>query len=266
MSSSKRTSTKTVLVLSVSSDIGLFLARRYLSLGYTVIGTYRSARQVGPLRKDPRCHLFLCDVHDRQSLSAFVQAVKKLRLTWDIFISCVGDLAPVQAFFVSDFDQWQRSVEVNSIDQLRALHMLYPLRRKKAADVVFFAGGGVNNAVEDITAYTAAKIMLIKMCEFLHVENPDLNVFIVGPGWTKTKIHRKKLDGKRQGTPLEDIFQCIRWLCSQPRAVTGGRNFSVVYDPWRPGQQARLVKELKADAGMYKLRRHNNDFLQNRGV
>ena len=32
------------------------------------------------------------------------------------------------------------------------------------------------------------------MCELLDDENKDLNVFIVGPGWVKTKIHNQVLD------------------------------------------------------------------------
>ena len=107
-------------------------------------------------------------------------------------------------------------------------HMLYPLRNKKGADAVFFAGGGMNGSVVDFSAYTISKIMLAKMCEFLDAENKDLNVYIVGPGWTKTKIHAAILNDKRSsqskvretksflktkgGTSLDDIYECINEL------------------------------------------------------
>jgi len=270
---------KTILILSVSSDIGLFLAKKYLSSGHRVIGTYRSAQAVKAVAGHPNCHLFACDIHEPRNLSEFVEHVKGLGSHWDTFISCVGYPLPLQPFFDSDFDQWQKSVEVNSLDQLRAVHMLYPLRNAQgAADVVFFAGGGTNNAVVNLSAYTIGKIMLVKMCEFLDAEAPDLNIFIVGPGWTKTKTHQmilndphvsrakfeeteKFMQGK-EGTSLEDIFQCIQWLCAQGRSIAGGRNFSVVHDPWRSPQREQLVEQLKVDSGMYKLRRHNNDFMQ----
>ena len=270
---------KTVLILSVSSDIGSFLAQKYLSSGHRVIGSYRSEETVKALAQAPHCHLFSCDVHDPKSLEAFVQNVKELGASWDTFISCVGYPLPLQPFFESNFDQWQQSVEINSLDQLRAIHMLYPLRnRQRKPDVVFFAAGGANNAVVNFSAYTIGKIMLTKMCEFLDAENPDLNTFIVGPGWTKTKTHQMILNDphvsaqkyeetikfmqEKEGTPLEEIFQCIEWLCGQGRDIAGGRNFSVVYDPWRPDTCAKLVEELKADSSMYKLRRHNNHFMQ----
>jgi len=118
--------------------------------------------------------------------------------------------------------------------------------------------------------------MLAKMCEFLDAENKDLNVFIVGPGWTKTKIHHTILSDKRtvkakvletrdflknkNGTSLDDIDECVDWLCAQGKPVAGGRNFSVVYDPWRKDKREKLKKALKSDPNMYKLRRSKNEF------
>ncbi|GAG88545.1 unnamed protein product [marine sediment metagenome] len=138
-------------------------------------------------------------------------------------------------------------------------------------NVVFFAGGGINKAVTKFSAYTISKIMLIKVCEFLDAENEDLNIFIVGPGWTMTKIHQlilKNIDRKderyyktknfmtsKKGTSTDDIYNYIKWLCEQGRDVAGGRNFSVVYDKWRGKSGKELSIKLKKNPDMYKLRR-----------
>lgn len=269
---------KTVIILSVSSDIGLFLATHYLAQGDRVIGTYRNKGKVASLIDKPNCHLFKCDIHKRDDLNAFISDVKRLDVSWDVFISCVADPLPATSFFDADIDQWQASVETNSLDQLRVLHMLYPSRTKGMADVVFFAAGGVNNAVLDLSAYTIGKIMLTKMCEFIDAQAADLNIFIVGPGWTKTKVHQTILNdpkvsqqkraetikflSEKEGTPLQDIVECIQWLRGQGKAVASGRNFSIAYDPWKKDKRELLVKELKQHPDMYKLRRHNNNFLQ----
>ncbi len=264
---------KTVFILSASSDIGRFLAEKYLSLGYQVIGTYRDGQALSTLRGHPNCVLLTCDIHRDADLRKMTAVLKKKRMAWDIFISCVGLPGPMNAFFKGDFNQWQDSVEINCMRQLKALHMLYPLRRKRAVvDAAFFAGGGSNSAVVNFSAYTISKIMLTKMCELLDAETPDLNAFIVGPGWTKTKIHQtilkdphvsrvKRTETKAflatdTGTPLEDIFECIQWLCAQGKSVAGGRNFSVVHDPWKKGKA--LAQALRKDRDMYKLRRHKN--------
>ena len=141
--------------------------------------------------------------------------------------------------------------------------------------VVFFAGGGTNNPFTNYSAYCVSKILLIKMCELLDDENTDLNVFIVGPGWVRTKIHDQTLDNPKgagnsyertleflesegSGTSYEDIYDCINWCIAKGRDVAGGRNFSVVYDTWRQGGE-QLAEQLRGDSDKFKLRRFGNE-------
>lgn len=262
---------RVVIILSVTSDIGTALAKRYSDDGYAVVGTYRSEKD-----EDINCHLYHCDISSKASIVQFAFGFRKLGLRWDTLILCPCNPLPLKAFFDSEFNEWSDSVHINAIEQLRVLHELYPYRNKDA-NVVFFAGPGANNAVINFSAYTISKIMLIKMCEFLDAENEDLNIFAVGPGWVKTKNHYQILanvdraDPKYQqtldflassrGTSMDDIYKCIQWLSEQGKEVAGGRNFSVVNDKWRWGSDTQLVGALKADTNMYKLRRHKNDLL-----
>jgi len=270
---------KVAVIISISSDIGTALAKRYASEGYMIVGTYRSTNQRNELAGIPNSQLFHCDIGDRKSIFEFVQRYCKLGLPWDTFISCPCNPFPLKAFFECNFDEWSESVHINAIEQLGILHQLYPFRRRnQISNVVFFAGGGVNNAVINFSAYTISKIMLIKMCEFLDAENQDLNIFIVGPGWTKTKIlylilgnidrtdpkYQETLDfmENKQGTSMDDIYGCIKWLSEQGKVVASGRDISVVNDKWKGNLSTRLSSELKSDVNMYKLRRYKNDFLK----
>jgi len=270
---------KVVLLISITSDIGTALATRYASEGFTVVGTYRSTKQLNKLTNIPNCRLFSCDINDRQSVARFTKEYVELGLPWDTFISLPASPLPLKAFFRCDFDDWAGSIHINSIEQLRVLHQLYPFRNKEqVSNVVFFAAGGVNNAVVNFSALTVSKIMLIKMCEFLDAENEDLNIFIVGPGWTKTKTHHLILEHvdrtderyqktinfmeNEEGTSMDDIYGCIKWLCEQGKEVSSGRNFSVVNDKWKGQPSTKLASELRSDSNMYKLRRSKNDFLQ----
>ncbi len=168
-------------------------------------------------------------------------------------------------------------MHINVIEPLRILHALYRYRfSNNISNVVFFAGAGTNSPASNYSAYAASKIMLIKACELLNEENPDLNIFIVGPGWMKTKIHNQTLSaGIRAGinydktkefmnhgakTSVDDIYRCIEWLIKQGKKVAGGRNFSVVYDKWRGAGSSLLIKELSKDKDMYKLRRFKNEW------
>lgn len=267
------TSSKTVFILAISSDIGLALAERYLKDGCFVVGTYRDA--VDFPGAAGQFHLLPCDVGSPESINLAVAAYAKLRKPWDIFISAVGTEEPIGPFFDCDFNAWEQSVIVNSTAQLRVLHALYPRRREgRTAQAVFFAGGGTNNPFANYSAYCVSKIALIKMCELLADESPDLHVFILGPGFVRTKIHQQTLNNRvaagsnydktvgllmseSPGTSHDDIYRCVTWCITQGRNVTGGRNLSVVHDPWRePGE--KLAEQLRNDPNKFKLRRHGN--------
>jgi len=253
------------------------LAERYSSAGNIVVGTYRSEDKLSELRKIPNSYFFFCDVNKKDSISKFTEAYAALGLNWDLFISCAGTLKPIKPFFDCDFDEWSESIHVNAIEQLRVLHSIYPYRNKnEIPTVIFFAGGGTNNAVSDYSAYTASKIMLIKMTELLDFENKDMSFFIIGPGWVKTKIHNETLQAgeekaginynktveflkTREGTSMDDIYDCINWLASQSKEAVSGRNFSVVYDSWREPLNNQLITKLNFDKDMYKLRRYGNE-------
>lgn len=263
-----------VFILSASSDIGEQLALHYLDRGASVAGTYRTTLPES-LRACSRFHALQCDVNAPASAKAIAEFLSSLSFRWDLFISCVGQLSPIGSFFECDFEEWARSVEINSLAQLRALHAVYLYRiKERVAHVVFFAGGGTNNPFRHYSAYCLGKISLIKMCELLDDENADLNIFIVGTGWVRTKIHQQTLNAGvgagtsfnrtteflRQagtGTTVTDIAAMIDWGISQGREVVGGRNFSVVHDPWRE-ENAALSVSLRADADKFKLRRHGN--------
>lgn len=265
-----------VVIISVTSDIGKIIAQNYLRDGFGVIGTYRSKKHLSERDFLGPCHLFHCDVNDKKSIVQFIQKYKKLNIPWQTFISCVAEPRPLTAFFGTDFDAWENSTRINSVDQLRVIHALYPFRDKtQKSNIVFFAGGGVNKPVFNFSAYTIGKIMLIKMCEYLDAENEDLNIFTVGPGWTRTKTHMLVLrdphvsEEKRRdilnflkskgGTDINYIYECIRWLAKEGKKVAGGRNFSIVYDPLKKSVRDELKAALKKDKNMYKLRRYGSD-------
>lgn len=251
-----------VFILSVSSDIGHALALSYLADGYEVVGTYRDRELVADLAQENRVQLLYCDVALPESINRMIIAYKAISKPWDIFISCVGALEPIGTFFSSDFDVWEKSVNVNSLAQLRVLSELWPYRKQgQLCHAAFFAGGGTNSPLPNYSAYAASKIFLIKMCELLDNENPDLNIFIMGPGFLKTKIHRSdnfdfsQLRGN--STSFEDIYNCINWCVAQGKKVSGGRNFSVVHDEWRSGGR-QLREQLIKDENKFKLRRFRN--------
>jgi NAD(P)-dependent dehydrogenase (short-subunit alcohol dehydrogenase family) len=265
------------IIISASSDIGAALGRRWLARGWNVLGTYRTgSAQVEELAR-LGMPLVRCDLSEAASVHEACLRLRGLCPNWDVLVLCPGGLEPVGPFAKCDFAEWEQSVRVNFTGQLQVVHGLLPARRRSAPAgpcVLFFAGGGSNNAPVNYSAYTASKIGLTKMCELLDAEVPDTRFVILGPGWVKTKIHEATLRaGARAGgnyqrtvdklagdgcTPMDEVLDCCDWLVRAPREVAGGRNFSAAFDPWAGPE---LAHRLVAEPHMYKLRRFGNDWL-----
>jgi|LauGreDrversion2_6_1035139.scaffolds.fasta_scaffold01930_3 short-subunit dehydrogenase len=263
---------KNIVIVSVSSDIGLALADHWLGRGMRVTGTFRTPSEPVTRLEKKGVKTIFCDLADVKSVCALEDRITD---PWDALILCPGTQEPVGPFLDCDFDRWSRSIHENFIEQIRIVHQLLPKRNRMAGAeplVLFFAGGGTNNATVNYSAYTISKISLIKMCELLDAECPDVRFVILGPGWVKTKIHEatlqagpslagtnygrtvEKLDGD-QCNPMGNVVECCDWVLSETREVVGGRNFSVVFDPWR---DARMPKVLREEPDLFKLRRSGN--------
>ena len=192
----KKVEAKAVIV-SVSSDIGYALAKRWQERGIEVWGTYRTSSSLVDDLNTSGIKTFQCDAGNEASV---INACAQLRLAsdqWDYLVLCPRDPRTGGGFYRIDFAQWAKSVEVNFTSQMQFVHELLPSRNKIGKQppvVLFFAGCGTNNATVNYSAYTISKIALIKMCELLDAEIPDVNFVILGPGWVKTKIHQATLD------------------------------------------------------------------------
>jgi len=266
---------RTVFILAASADIGAAMAGYYADEGHEVIGTFRGRAGVQALEGRANVTLLPCDVASRDSVRELAVAYAALDKPWDIFVSAVGALEPIGRWDTLDFDAWEQSVAVNSTAQLRVLHALYPSRRPAApVHAAFFAGGGTNNPFTNYSAYCVSKILLMKMCELLDDELPDLNAFIVGPGFLPTKIHAptfanpdaagenyaKTVDfhsEQARAATCRDIYDCVNWCVAQGRDVVGGRNIAAVHDPWRSDGEW-LAAQLRRDGNRFKLRRAGN--------
>ncbi len=263
----------TVFILGASADIGREMALRYHADGWRVVGAYRDESHVAPLRELPDVTLIQCDLAGAAAVESLKEALGG-EFRWDLFVSSVGTMAPIGPFFEIDFDDWERSVSVNVLAQLRVLHALYPYRRPGGqSHACFLAGGGTNGPLTNYSAYCLSKIALIKMCELLDDETTDLNVYIIGPGYMRTKIREETFAAgdragpglektqafyETEGTSFDDLYAHIGWCMAQGRQVAGGRNFSTMYDPWRAGGAA-LARRLPGNSDDYRLRRHDSE-------
>lgn len=183
---------KNIIIIGASSDIGKYMAMRFLKDGDRVIGTYRNQHEVRSLIGRKSLSLYHCDIMDNLSVDFFSGMFAHIGIKWDLLLFCIGALTPIGEFFKCDFDQWVESIHVNAIEQLRLLDSLYHYRSENAS-VIFFGGGHKDRPFVNYSAYWISKMMLNNMVQLLNSENNDLSVHIIETGWVRTKIHDQTL-------------------------------------------------------------------------
>ncbi len=265
------------LIISATSDIGFALCKDWVDKGHEVHGTFRTETEYAQNLRDGGVTLFHCDLAKSSSVKICAKQLQEHCVHWDVIVFAPGTQLPIGLFTECNIEEWVESVHVNFLHQFSLLHKLLPVRNvstPKGASVLFFAGGGVNNAVPHYSAYTISKIACIKMCELLDAEMEDLRISIVGPGWVKTKIHaetlqssealagsnyfrvRDRLNGNNF-IPMEKVVEYCNWALMQEKKTISGRNLSIEYDAW--GHE-KLTTALQQDTNMYKLRRFANSW------
>lgn len=266
---------KNRIILSISSDIGYYLAKDWLSKKFLVIGTYRKKNEKIKELKSLGAKVFYCDLKKNKSVDNVSKKISKFG-KWNSLVLAAGDQNPIGNILNINLDEFENSFKINFINQLRFLRNLLDNREdktKKSPSVLFFAGGGTNNATVNYMAYTLAKITSIKVTELLDAEIKDTKFTILGPGWVKTKIHNATLEQplksgknykktienfkKNNFYPMSEVIKCCNWLINADKELVGGRNFSSVFDPWNNN---KIVK-IKKDTNIFKLRRYGNNFL-----
>ncbi len=264
---------KNIFIVSITSDIGFALAEYWKKKGYEVSGTYRSKSENYYNLKKLNIDLYKCNLSNKKSINNFLSSISK-SYKWDWLILSAGVQDPIGKFIQTDFDEWEESIFVNFISMTRILKYFLKFRKIKTKNfsrVLFFAGGGTNNATSNYSAYTISKIASIKLCELLDHEIKDTVFSILGPGWVKTKIHLSTLNNKKGSGenfkktkdmldndkcfPIEKVVKCCDWIMTEKKEIVSGRNFSAVHDPWDNAK----IKKIQANKNIFKLRRLGND-------
>jgi NAD(P)-dependent dehydrogenase (short-subunit alcohol dehydrogenase family) len=274
--SNNLSASKKAIVIGASSDIGDALCRDWLSKDWEVHGTYRTMSEGVRDLTANLTSMTQCDLSSKSSIDEACKVLGNQAKDWDVLIMGPGLQDPVNLFLDCDIDEWSESIEVNFTNQVRIVHCLLQNRNRPSSTspvVLFFAGGGTNNATLRYSAYTISKIASIKMMELLAAEIPEVKFVIVGPGWVKTKIHDSTIKaGDKAGdnylrtieklksedcTPMKSVIDCCNSLIDGSTEIISGRNFSVVFDKWGTKELNELLEKYP---DMYKLRRFGNDF------
>ncbi|KAM0549512.1 hypothetical protein ACHAPJ_009328 [Fusarium lateritium] len=184
---------KTVLITGVSGGIGKVIAESWAIAGAS--GIVITGRNVDVLESittqlqslsAPGTKILAqaADITDTASVAALFAAAKDAVGKVDVLINSAGSLegGPVgttdPAKFFNDF-------QVNVLGTYLVTHH-FLAQADGAGTIVSFTSGAIANVFPGMGGYTASKLALVRIMENLHVEQPDMRVFMLMPGIVQT--------------------------------------------------------------------------------
>lgn len=260
------------VIVSAGSDIGFALAKSWTDQGVKTAGTFRRPEDRRALESIGVLAIH-CELTSRWSVARAARSLGKVASEEAVstLVFAAGTMNPIGKFGSVPYETWAQSFGTNFLSQAKILHRIIG-KLEDGGRVLFFAGGGTNNAPTDYSAYILSKIALTKFCELLSKEYPAYAFVSAGPGWVNTKIHQQTIDAgtaagenlnrtlsklKSEDTlPMETVIERVNQLLSLDKSIVTGRNFSLANDPITKDE---LLASLSENDDMYKLRRMGNE-------
>ena len=95
---------KTAVIISISSDIGTALAKRWLAKGWTLAGTYRSESDAVAGLREKGAAMMACDLSRADGIAAVVSQLSTF--AWDVLVIAPATLEALGCFEDIDFVFW----------------------------------------------------------------------------------------------------------------------------------------------------------------
>lgn len=260
-----------LFISGISSDIAFSFVEHLLEREKVVIsGTYNTESHQTDKLRGLGCELRKVDFSNPHNVESLICDTDFS--SFDALYFLHGTLNPIGAFAEIDMNEFQKCQYTNALSVLSILNKVL-LNLKENTKILTLAGGGVNGAPTNFSAYTMSKIFLVKMTELLAAEYPQHQFFNLGPGFVDTKIHQQTLEASdkageaykdtleryanKKFVPMKKVVECLYYFLTSASSAYSGRNFSAAHDKLE-------LKEFKSflanDNDAYKLRRRSNDF------
>jgi NAD(P)-dependent dehydrogenase (short-subunit alcohol dehydrogenase family) len=109
----------------------------------------------------------------------------------DIFVNNAGHLAEPAAVASASVEEWWKSFEVNCRGALLATQAFLSVASKKAIMINMSTAGTYSPPTHHLSAYSASKLAFLRVIDFALLENPELKVIHVHPGFIRTEMNLK---------------------------------------------------------------------------
>lgn len=182
---------RTVLVTGANRGLGLELARQYAEAGWHVIGTARKPEQAGEL-KGLAARVAQLDVADQDSVDRLAAELAGQPI--DLLINNAGIFPRVGTIEEIDFDDYSRTLAVNTVGPVRVTRALLPNLRQGQLKIIAGLSSNLGSIAENqrgnFYGYRESKAALNMFTKTLAAElGPEGFICVVlTPGWVQTDM------------------------------------------------------------------------------
>ena len=190
-SESSAGSSRTVLVTGANRGLGLEFARQYAEAGWKVIGTARKPEQAAELEA-LGARVVQLDVADQGSVDRMATELADQPI--DLLINNAGIFPRVGKIDEIDFDDYSRTLAVNTVGPVRVTRALLPNLRQGELKIIAGLSSNLGSIAENergnFYGYRESKAALNMFTKTLAAElGPEgFTCVVLTPGWVQTDM------------------------------------------------------------------------------
>jgi NAD(P)-dependent dehydrogenase (short-subunit alcohol dehydrogenase family) len=264
-----------VLITGASRGLGRAIAREFWNRGASVALVARDGtaleKLAGELRSSRAQNIEVIPA-DLSDPAAPACIMERLRSKWDhldVLVNNAAIAGPIGRAWENDWQEWQRTVQVNLLAPVALCLLAIPWMRPGGA-IVNLSGGGATSPRPNFSAYGTTKAALVRFTETLAQETAERGIRVnaiapgvmltdrleevlrAGPEDAAADYHFALEQQRKGGQPPENAAALACFLASQESEGITGRLISAVWDPWQT--LATHAAELRT-SDIYTLRR-----------
>jgi len=271
---------KNIVLTGAGKGIGAALAVKLASEGANICLVSRNESDLQSVlaeinsKFDTNSSYVLCDVSNPIMVS---EAIKAINLIFNedihILINNAGIQNPIGEFIDNDIEDWAKNIETNLFSMVYLCKGIIPsMTKNKRGKIINFSGGGSTSVRPNFSAYSVAKIGIVKFTETLAHELAKYNIEVnaVSPGAINTQMldevlvsgekagkefEAATLRKQKGGNDMKDILNLVTFLCSEDSNGISGKLISAPWDAWNTNE---YQQSLRIDKDLATLRRIDN--------
>ncbi|MCJ1387182.1 hypothetical protein MMC18_000022 [Xylographa bjoerkii] len=192
---------------------------------------------------------FVADTLDAEAVNAAFASVRSQIGPIDVLVNNAGYLSEPASAAASSLDDYWYGFEVNVRGALIVMRAFLKGAAAETATLINMATAGTYLPVQSLpgfSGYSASKLAMTRVMEFVQQEQPSLRVFNLHPGMIETDMSRKTGMTVAGGAVMDDVGLpaafCV-WLASRESDFVKGRFVWANWDVEELKQMEQAIKE-----------------------